>query len=85
MSTPPHLQQIPLVHVLHLSQRAGSVRDLVNAMQAENQSFLISQTHHDAGRVAKILRFIAREAEAAASAFEAAAKTKDKDNGNPEA
>ena len=58
------------------NQRGRAVADMVQTMLLEKQAFLLSGTPHDAGRVAKALRFIIQEAETAALAFEAAANTK---------
>ena len=73
MTIPDHLKPLQTILVLALSQRARGVTDLVGAVLRENQAFVVSQTPHDAGRVAKALRFMIKEAEVAATAFEAAA------------
>ncbi len=75
MSTPDHLQQLPLLLTLNLSQQAREVSDLARTMQLENQAFQISQTPHDAGRVGFVLRRIAERAALVALEFESAKRT----------
>ncbi len=72
MSTPDHLRQLPLILTLSLSQQAREITDLIRTMQMENQAFQISQTPHDAGRVANVLRHIAERAAVVALEFESA-------------
>lgn len=75
MSTPDHLKPLgPLVSII-LSQKAREVADLSRTLLMENQSFLISETPHDARRVANVLRHIAKTASDAALTFETTAKT----------
>lgn len=76
MTGPPdHLQQLSLVLCLALSQQARAVADIAHTLQRENQAFQISQTPWDAGRVARTLRYLQKQAGAAAQSFEAAAKS----------
>lgn len=75
MSTPNHLKQIDLIQTISLSQQAREIADLSRTMLDENRSFQVSQTAWDAGRVARILRHIAKQANSAADAFSSAAKT----------
>ena len=75
MCTPEHLQQLNLILCITLSQQARAVTDIAATVLRENQAFQISQTPWDAGRVAKALRYMQRQTEAAAIAFEAAAKS----------
>lgn len=73
--TAPHLTPIPLGLVLALSKHVMLTGDLMQAVRTENLAFTCSMTPWDASRTAKALRFLITQAEAAALAFEAAAKT----------
>lgn len=75
MTTPPHLTPLPLPVVLHLSKLVHEADSLMHATRGENLAFVCSQTPHDAGRVAKALRFTIELATRAAAEFEKAAKT----------
>ena len=76
MSTPAHLEPIPLPMVLYLSGEVNKVGDMMQAVRTENLSFTISQTPHDASRTAKALQFLIEQATVALTAFEKASQNR---------
>ena len=74
--TPPHLKPLPLNIVLALSKHVSDTGSCMQTVRVENLEFGATCTPHDAGRVAKALRYLITQATAAALAFEAAAQVK---------
>ncbi len=80
--TAPHLVELPLPIVLALSKHVHDVGAMMYAVRTENLAFVSTQTPHDASRTAVALRALIATAEAAAFAYEMAAKVKETESGS---